>query len=584
MSAAAPRPAAALRRAAALTRSRWRRLGLSVLLGAGAIAAAAGLLATSGYLISRAAERPSILTLTTAIVGVRFFGIARALLRYAERLVSHDLAFRVLAGLRVSFFVALTPLVPAGLRGVRRGDLLSRFVADVDRLQDLYLRGLAPPLVAVVTIAGAGLAAALMLPAAGAALAAVLAAGAVLIPLATAAAARGAARRQAPARAELTAELVEVIAGAPELAVAGRTADRAARVDAADAALARAQARDAAAGGIAAGLATALSVLAVVAVLAVAIPAVRDGSLDGVLLAALALLALASFEGVAPLGAAAQGLEACARSAARVEAVTERPAPVAEPAAPQALPAAGELVAAGVRARYGPGTPWVLDGVDLCLAPGRSLALVGSSGAGKTTLADLLVRFRDPDAGTVSFGGVDLRSAADADVRRAIRLAGQDAHLFATTIRNNVGLGRPGAGDDAIAAAIGRAGLGAWLDALPDGLGTDVGERGAKVSGGQRQRLAVARVLLSEAPVLVLDEPAAHLDPPAARALLAHLARVAPDRAVLVITHLLDGLEGYDEVARLEGGRIAERGTHAELLAAGGRYAALVRSGVGALA
>jgi thiol reductant ABC exporter CydC subunit len=496
-------------------------------------------------------------------------------------LVSHDLAFRVLADLRVRFFVALTPLVPAGLRDVRRGDLLSRFVADVDRLQDLYLRGLGPPLVAVLTVVGAAGVAALMLPVAGLALLVVLTAAAVLIPAATAAAARGAARRQAPARAALATELVEVIAGAPELAVAGREDDRARRVADADAALGRAQTRDAAAGGLATGLGTALSILAVVAVLIAAIPAVRDGSLDGVLLAALALLALASFEGVVPLGGAAQSLEACARAATRIEEVTERAAPVGDPAVPVVLPATGDLVLAGVRARYGPEGPWILDGVDLRLTPGRAVALVGASGAGKTTLADLLVRFRDPDAGTIAFGGIDLRDAEQDEVRRRIRLAGQDAHLFATTIRNNVGLARPGADDAAIAAALAAAGLGPWLQTLPEGLSTDVGEHGAKVSGGQRQRLCVARALLSDAPVLVLDEPVAHLDPPAARALLEHLAGVAPGRAVLVITPELVGLDAYDEVALLAGGRVAERGRHADLLGAGGAYAALVRGELG---
>lgn len=575
--AAAPRPWPALRRAAGLTRSRWARLALSVLLGAGAIAAAVGLLATSGYLISRAAERPAILTLTTAIVGVRFFGIARALLRYAERLVSHDLAFRVLADLRVRFFVALTPLVPAGLRDLRRGDLLSRFVADVDRLQDLYLRGLGPPLVAVVTIAGAALAAALMLPAAGAVLLVALMLAAVAIPAATAAAARGAARRQAPARAALASELLEVVSGAPELAVAGREADRAARVAAADRALARAQTRDAVAGGVAAAFGTALSVLAVVAVLLVAIPAVRSGGLDGVLLAALALLALAAFEGVTPLGGAAQSAEACGRAAARIEEVAARPDPAPDPPAPLPLPAAGVLDARDVRAAYGDGPP-VLDGVDLRLEPGRAVALVGASGAGKTTLADLLVRFRDPDGGVISFGGVDLRDVAQDDVRARVRLAGQDAHLFATSIRANVGLARPQADDAAIRTALDEAGLGPWLDTLPDGLATEVGERGAKVSGGQRQRIAAARALLSGAPVLVFDEPAAHLDPDGARAMLEHLGGLAAGRAVLVITHVLDGLEAYDEIAVLDGGRIAERGTHAGLLAAGGRFAALARS------
>lgn len=559
MSASGAMSAPALRRAVAATRGRRRRLALSVALGTGAIMAAVALLALSGWLISRAAQRPELLTLSVAIVGVRFFGISRALLRYLERLVSHDLAFRTLADLRVRLFRALVPLVPGGLPGLGRGEVLSRFVADVDRLQDLYLRALGPPLVAAATIVIATAAAAIIHPASALPLAAMLLAAALLVPLATRAAARTAGRRQAAARAALTTDLVEIAGGAPEIAAAGREDDWAGRAAFHGERLARIQVGDALAGGIASGLGTALTGLAAVAVAWVTIPAVHAGTLDGTLLAALVLLAMASFEGVAPLGDAAASIDACAQAATRLEEVTERPAPVRDAAAPVPLPASGELVCEDVRLRAGEG--WVLEGVDLRLRPGRSLALVGPSGAGKTTLAELLVRFRDPDGGRVSLGGLDLRQADQEAVRGAVRLGAQDAHLFATTVRANVALARPGSSDDEISSALARAGLGPWLAELPDGLGTEVGELGARVSGGQRQRIAAARLLLSEGRFLIFDEPATHLDPAGARALLRELAATArrTGSGVLVISHVLDGLEAFDEVVELRDGRIVER-------------------------
>ena len=543
----------ALRRAAAATRPRWRLAALSALLATGAVLCAGALLAVSGYLVSRAAQRPEILLLTTAIVGVRFFAIARAILRYLERIFSHDLAFRTLTDLRVRFFRRLVPLVPGGLPGRGSADLLSRFVADADRLQDLYLRGIGPPVVALLAGTAAVVAAAFMLPAAALVIAIVLLLAGAVAPPVTRAVARRAGRRQAAARAALSTTMVEIVGGAPEIALAGREEDWQRRADAESARLGRVLRGDALASGLAVGAAAALAAGAAAATAAVAVPAVHDGALAGVLLAALVLLAFASLEAVTPLSAAAASLDAVADAAARLEDVTERPPPVV---AGTGDPPAGDLELRGVRFRYGDGEPLVLDGVDLRLAPGRAVAIAGPSGAGKTTLAELLVRFRDPTAGSVAIGGADLRELDPVRVRDAVRLGAQEAYLFATSIGANVALARPGAGADEIAAALAAVGLEPWLRSLPDGLDTEVGEAGAQVSGGQRQRIAAARLLLCDARFLVFDEPTTHLDPAGAEELLTRLAGLAREqrRGVLVITHERGRLAAFDEVWQLAEG------------------------------
>jgi thiol reductant ABC exporter CydC subunit len=539
------------------TRSRWRMLAASVALGAGAVLAGVGLLATSGYLISRAAQRPEILALGVAIAAVRTLAIARAGLRYGERLVSHDLAFRTLADLRERFFSRLVPLVPSGLPGVGRADLLSRFVADVDRLQDLYLRAIGPVAVAVLAGGASVLISSVMQPAAGAVLAAGLLAGGVLVPQLTRLAARSAGRRQAAGRAALTTTIVEATGGAAEIAMAGREHDWIERADSQGARLARIQRGDALAGGLAAGLATAITGLTAGCVALVAIPAVRDDELSGVLLAAVILLAMAAFEAVRPLAAAAASLDACAAAAGRIEDVLDAPVAVADRATPAPVPSDGELELRDVRFRYPGGDAWLLDGANLRLAPGRAVALLGPSGCGKTTLAELLVRFRDPVSGAVALGGIDARDFAQEDLHAAVCLAGQDAHLFAASLAENLALARPDATDAELEGALRRVGLGPWLDSLPDGLQTAVGEHGAKVSGGQRRRVAAARLLLSRARFLVADEPAAHLDPCGAAALMAELAGEArTGRGVLVIAHQPYGLEAFDEVLSLRDGAV----------------------------
>jgi ABC-type transport system involved in cytochrome bd biosynthesis fused ATPase/permease subunit len=276
------------------------------------------------------------------------------------------------------------------------------------------------------------------------------------------------------------------------------------------------------------------------------------------MLGLLALLTLAVFEGVRALPTAAEQFVATHAANARLVELTAREPSVTDPPAPRALEGAPVVELEDVHVRYGPDEPWVLRGVDLTLAPGRRIALLGPSGEGKTTLAHLLVRFRDPDVGRVTLAAQDLREYRQDDVRRTVVLAGQDAHLFATTIRENVRLARPEAGEDELVAALRRARVWDWVEALPDGLDTQVGDAGSLVSGGERQRIALARAFLSGAPLLVLDEPTAHLDDETAGRLLDDLLDVAGDDGLLLITHSPLRLERFDTVLELVDGRLAQ--------------------------
>ncbi|WP_089100508.1 thiol reductant ABC exporter subunit CydD [Streptomyces hyaluromycini] len=547
------------------------QLVFALLLGALALGSAVGLMATSGWLISRASQQPPVLYLMVAVTATRAFGIGRAVFRYGERLVSHDAVLRMLADTRVAVYRRLERLAPAGLRTTRRGDLLSRLVADVDTLQDYWLRWLLPAGVAVAVSAGAVGFTAWLLPEAGAALAVGLLAAGVGVPLVTSAVARRAEHRLAPARGLLATRVTDLLTGTAELTVAGALPARTDEARRADGTLTRIASRGATATALGDGLTALLTGLTVAAAALLGAQGVADGRLSGVAMAVVVLTPLAAFEAVLGLPLAVRHRQRVRRSAERIYEVLDAPEPVREPERPRQAPAAPfPVVLKGLTARHPGQVRDALAGLDLTLHEGRRVAVVGASGAGKSTLAQVLLRFLDPDAGSYTLAGVDAYGMDSDDVRRLVGLCAQDAHLFDSSVRENLLLARKDATEEDLRDALGRARLLDWVDGLPDGLDTLVGEHGARLSGGQRQRLALARALLADFPVLVLDEPAEHLDLPTADALTADLLAATEGRTTLLITHRLAGLEAVDEVIVLDGGRVAQRGTYAELAAVAG--------------
>uniref|UniRef100_UPI0007C77C85 thiol reductant ABC exporter subunit CydC n=1 Tax=Peterkaempfera griseoplana TaxID=66896 RepID=UPI0007C77C85 len=585
----APRPGAVepaagpgggpLRRITALARaaSPTGRLPLAALLGSLALGSAVALLATSGWLISRASTQPPVLTLMVAVTAVRAFGIGRSVFRYAERLLSHDTVLRALGGLRTAVHARLERLAPAALHsaaGFRRGDLLSRLVADVDSVQDWFLRWRLPAATAVTVSAAASLAMAALLPAAGAVLAGGLLLVGAAVPAVSGLLARRSERRTAPARGALATGVVELFTGTAELTVAGALPRRLAAVRGTDAELTRIAARSAATTALGAALTALATGLTVTAAAAVAVRGAATGALSGECLAVVVLTPLAAFEAVAGMPVAAQFRQRSKAAAARLAEVLDTADPVREPQHPAPLPAEPlPVTVRNLHARWPGQRTDALAGVDLDLTPGRRIAVVGPSGSGKTTLAAALLRFVDPTAGAVTLGAasraVDSRDADGDAVRRVIGLCAQDAYVFDSSLRENLRLARPGAADPELRRALAAARLLTWVDSLPQGLDTMVGEHGAALSGGQRRRLALARALLADFPVLILDEPAEHLDLPTADALTADLLDATAGRTTLLITHRLAGLAGaaVDEVVVLDHGRVVQRGTWDELVA-----------------
>ncbi|WP_199425133.1 thiol reductant ABC exporter subunit CydC [Actinotalea solisilvae] len=540
-----------------------RRVLAAVVAGTGSLGSAVALAAVSAWLIARASQMPPVMHLTIAAVTVRALGIGRGLLRYVERLVSHDVALRGMATLRARVYERLAAARVDRVVDLRRGDLLARVGADVDAVGDVVVRGLVPAGVAAGVGLGSVALVAAFLPAAGAALAACLVLAGVVAPWVAARAARAAEHRAARARTQVAALTMTLLDGADELRVAGRVPDLLARLRAADADVARATDAAARPAALAAALGPAATGLAVLSALLLGVPATVDGRLAAVELAVVVLTPLAAFEASGLLPAAAvqvlRSRDAAARLVGLLDAAGDADAvddvaaaaKMREPAAPSP-----RLVASGLTAGR-PGRPTAATGVDLELVRGRSIAVVGPSGAGKTTLLLTLAGLLPPVAGSARLDGRDVGDLPRGAAAAAVAVTTEDAHVFDTTVLENLRVARGDVTPDEARAALDAVGLGPWLAALPDGLGTTVGSGAARLSGGERRRLLVARALLSPAPLLLLDEPTEHLDADGDRLLVGLLdGTVAPGRGVVVVTHRTAALAAADEVIH-----VGERGS-----------------------
>ena len=535
-----------------------RRLIGAAVLGALATMSAVALLALSAWLIARAAQQPPVLTLMVAVVGVRTLGISRGLLRYLERLVSHDAALRVLAELRSRIVDRLAVVAPAGLPVWRRGELLARTVQDVDEVQDLLLRVFLPLVGAAAVAISTVVALFVILPVAGLALAGCLILSCVLAPVWQARRSAGTEEADLTVRAERTAHLWDTFDGMTDWVALGAVDERLAGLDAIESrarvstlARARSTALLAGIGVLALG-----AVAVLIGVLAV--PAVSSGDLGPVWLAVLVLTPLALAETVTSVSVVSAAWPRSAAALRRISAVLNTPDPMpARFGGSRCLPTSstGPVVRlTNVSARWPGSVADTIRGIDLELRPGKRLVILGESGSGKSTLLAVLLGFLPLTAGSMTVDGVPAEQIDPDDWRSLFGWTGDPAHILATSVAENLRFARPGCSDAELTTVLQRVGMGSWL--VDRGLDCRLGENGAAISGGERQRIALARALLADRPILLADEPVEQVDRELADPLVRDLMAPSAGRCVVLVTHHRADALLADEVVEMAGGRM----------------------------
>ncbi len=541
-----------------LMRPAWRRLLGATGLATLATASAVTLLAVSAWLITRAAFMPPVLTLMVAIVAVRALGIGRAVFRYAERLVAHDAALRALIEVRVRLYRVLEALAPATFW--RKGDLLQRLSADVDVLADLLIRGLLPAASSGIVLI-AGVAALLfLLPSA----ALVLAVGLLVAVAVAAGLSVSGARSEAELdllRAKRQVVVTETLLSSsdPALLLNSSWRHQLAQLDDREERLAARLGRGS---GAAAGVAMA----AMAAAVGLNWWLAAHAAVSGEAVAVVVLLPLALTEVLTAFPAALAQIQRGRLAAARLFEVLDTPLAADGAGVDQGrLEPPISIALRDLTVRWPGMDRPAVTGLDLDLSPGRRVALVGRSGSGKSSVLAALLGFVAPASGRLELNGTDYAHLAGERVRHTVSLCDQQAYLFDSSILENVRLARAGATDAEVRAAVDAALLGDWVDSLPDGVNTRVGHLGTLVSGGQRQRIAFARALLANRPVLLLDEPTAGLDGSTGRALISDMLDAATGVTIVLVTHEVTQLTGFDEIVVLDEGLVIRRGSYLQL-------------------
>ena len=555
----------------------WNWVALSILLSTLTIGSSMALIGTSAWLISTAALHPSIAVLGVSIVGVRFFGISRGVLRYLERLVSHNVTFRLLARLRVWFYKRLEPLAPARLMEYKSGDLLARVIGDIETLENFYVRVIAPPLTALLVLFGLSIFFASFYPLLAFVLIGFFLTLGWVLPIIIHMISRNPAQALVTQRANIHSQLVDGFQGIADLLAFGRATDRLKQISLAGETYGSAQKQMARISGFHSALSTFLTNFALWLVLIMVIPQVTAGNVNGVMLGIFALMTLASFEAIIPLPLAAQSWNASREAARRLfDVVDAVPAVTDDLLRREALRKVtttdADLEISNLTFSYPSQSIPALQNISLKIPAGKSVAIVGPSGAGKSTITNLLLRFWDYHMGEICLGGESLKALNQDEVRERFALVSQNSYFFNTSIRENLRLARPSMTQTEMEFAACAAQIHEFAMSLPKGYDTIIGEQGLRLSAGERQRLAIARMLLKDAPILIFDEPTANLDPVTERQVLESLFTAMRGKTSLLITHRLVRLGEVDEILVLDQGQLVERGTHGHLLAFNGLY------------
>ena len=549
-------------------RGNWHRVAISVLLSSITILASVALMGTSAWLISTAAIAVSVAELGVSTVGTRFFGITRAVFRYLERLVSHDVTFRLLAKLRVWFYEKLEPLAPARLMNFRSGDLLARVIGDVETLENFYVRVVSPPLTAIVVGTFTAIFLASFYPLLAPVYLTFYLSLGLFLPILAQTTSRRSAEQTISLRADLQTKLVDGIQGMADLIAYGRADERLAQISVNANEYGNAQRRMARVTGIHSALGTLLTNLGMWTILFLTIPQIINGEIAGPMLASLTLLTLASFEAVLPLPLAAQMWNSAREAARRLFEVVDTEPEISEQWTVDSdqLPVTNHALRfTNLSFTYPTQTTPAIQNLTFDLQPSTSMAIVGPSGAGKSTIANLLLRFWDYKVGEITLGGESLKSLNQDEVRARCGYVSQNTYFFNTSIYENLRFARKKVTREEVEAACKSAQIHEFIMSLPKGYDTLIGEQGLRLSGGERQRLAIARALIKDAPILILDEPTANLDLLTEQQVLETLFKVMKQKTSLLITHRLIGLENVDVIVVMNHGQIIERGTHAEL-------------------
>ncbi|MCF8383516.1 MAG: thiol reductant ABC exporter subunit CydC [Chlorobium sp.] len=555
-------------RLAALVKPYFWWMALVAFIGFATTGSGIGLLMTSGYIIAKAALQPPMSALHLGIAGVRFFGLARGMLRYAERLLSHDTTFRILTKLRLWFYDAIEPLAPARLMHFRSGDLLQRVVDDIQSLENIYTRVLAPPLTALFVSAlmwfllgTYSLGASLLI------LFFHLLAG-IGVPLLAMRLSRGVSvgiMKEKTAQQLLALDLFQ---GIGELQIYGKLPEHLEAMRTAEETKLRLQRKNALIDGLHESLTGLLMNGAVVAILWALVPAISTPGMNGISLTIVTLAVMASFEPFLPLPASLKHLEADTHAGERLFEILDAKPETTTPAAPLPFPKEPAIRAENLSFSYPGSTAKTLDGISFAALPGEHIAIVGPSGAGKSTITALLMRFWNTPEGSLTIGGADIERFDPEELRRNMALVSQRTYLFARTIRENLLLARPEATDQELKKALTAAGLGHFSSKLDEWSG----QHGMKLSGGERQRIAIARMVLQNAPVMILDEATANLDGVTEKEVTETLATLGKGKTMITITHRLKAMDQYDAIVVLDKGKIAEQGRHEELMQGKGLY------------